>query len=147
MKWYACSVLTFFYPGLYPTRFFYPWNFPGKNTGVSCHALLQGIFPSQESNFRHLHLPHWQEDSLLLGHLGSLSIVLDITITDLIYFSSRGWYFGRGEEKRQTNRYNKVLLAKYVSRGHRDQNTSKYNPEKQVFHFYFTNENYMDQES
>ena len=24
-----------------------PWNYPGKNTGVSCHFLLQGIFPSQ----------------------------------------------------------------------------------------------------
>ena len=23
---------------------------PGKNTGVGCHAFLQGIFPSQESN-------------------------------------------------------------------------------------------------
>ena len=23
---------------------------PGKNTGVGCHALLQGIFPIQESN-------------------------------------------------------------------------------------------------
>ena len=23
---------------------------PGKNTGVGCHALLQGIFPTQESN-------------------------------------------------------------------------------------------------
>ena len=23
---------------------------PGKNTGVGCHALLQGIFPAQESN-------------------------------------------------------------------------------------------------
>ena len=27
-----------------------PWNFPGKNTGVGCHSLLQGIFPSQGSN-------------------------------------------------------------------------------------------------
>ena len=25
----------------------YPWDSPGKNTGVSCHALLQGIFPTQ----------------------------------------------------------------------------------------------------
>ena len=25
-------------------------DFPGKNTGVSCHALLQGIFPIQGSN-------------------------------------------------------------------------------------------------
>ena len=24
-----------------------PWNSPGKNTGVGCHALLQGIFPTQ----------------------------------------------------------------------------------------------------
>ena len=27
-----------------------PWNFPGKNTGVSCHALFQGIIPTQGSN-------------------------------------------------------------------------------------------------
>ena len=27
-----------------------PWNFPGKNTGVGCHALLQGIFPTQGMN-------------------------------------------------------------------------------------------------
>ena len=25
----------------------WPWDFPGKNTGVGCHALLQGIFPTQ----------------------------------------------------------------------------------------------------
>ena len=27
-----------------------PWNFPGKNTRMGCHFLLQGIFPTQESN-------------------------------------------------------------------------------------------------
>ena len=27
-----------------------PWNSPGKNTGVGCHSLLQGIFPTQGSN-------------------------------------------------------------------------------------------------
>ena len=26
------------------------WDFPGKNTGVGCHFLLQGIFPTQGSN-------------------------------------------------------------------------------------------------
>ena len=36
--------------GLWPARLLCPWNFPGKNTGVNCHALLQGIFPTQESN-------------------------------------------------------------------------------------------------
>ena len=30
-----------------------PWDFPGKNTGVGGHFLLQGIFPPQGSN---LHL-------------------------------------------------------------------------------------------
>ena len=38
---------------------FCPWDFPGKNTGVGCHFLLQGIFPTQGSN---LHLLHWQAD-------------------------------------------------------------------------------------
>ena len=33
-----------------PARLLCPWNFPGKNTGVGCHALLQGIFLTQESN-------------------------------------------------------------------------------------------------
>ena len=34
--------------GLEPTRLLYPWNSPGKNTGVGCHSLLQGIFLTQE---------------------------------------------------------------------------------------------------
>ena len=29
--------------GLWPTRLPCPWDSPGKNTGVGCHALLQGI--------------------------------------------------------------------------------------------------------
>ena len=32
-----------------------PWDFPGKSTGVDCHFLLQGIFPTQGSN---LGVPH-----------------------------------------------------------------------------------------
>ena len=35
--------------GLQPTRLLCPWDFPGKNTGVGCHFLLQGIFPTQGS--------------------------------------------------------------------------------------------------
>ena len=31
-------------------RLFGPWDFPGKNTGVGCYVLLQGIFPTQGSN-------------------------------------------------------------------------------------------------
>ena len=36
--------------GLEPARRLSPWNFPGKNTGVGSHFLLQRIFPTQESN-------------------------------------------------------------------------------------------------
>ena len=36
--------------GLQPTRLLCPGESPGKNTGVGCHALLQGIFPVQGLN-------------------------------------------------------------------------------------------------
>ena len=36
--------------GLQPTRLLHPWDSPGKNTGVGCHFLLQGIFPTQGLN-------------------------------------------------------------------------------------------------
>ena len=32
---------------LQPARLLCPWDFPGKNTGVGGHFLLQGIFPTQ----------------------------------------------------------------------------------------------------
>ena len=35
---------------LWPTRLLCAWDFPGKNTGVVCHFLLQGIFPTQRLN-------------------------------------------------------------------------------------------------
>ena len=52
-------------------RLLCPWYFPGKNTGVGCHFLLQGIFPTQGLNLCLLHLRNWQADSLPLLHLGS----------------------------------------------------------------------------
>ena len=53
---------------LQPTRLLCPWDFPGKNTEVGCHFLLQGIFPTQGSNPC---LLHWQVASIPLRHLGS----------------------------------------------------------------------------
>ena len=47
-------------------------DFPGKNTGVGCHALLQGIFPTQGSNPCLLCLLHWQEGSLPLAPPGKI---------------------------------------------------------------------------
>ena len=49
---------------LLPARLLCPWDFPGKNTEVGCHFLLQGIFPTQRLK---PHLLHWQMDSLPLN--------------------------------------------------------------------------------
>ena len=64
-----------------PARLLCPWNSPGKNTGVGCHFLLQGIFWTQGSN---LHLLHWQEDSLPLRHQGSQFSLTELDSTPVI---------------------------------------------------------------
>ena len=57
--------------GLWPARLLCPWNFPGKNTGVGCHFLLQRIFLTQVSNLGLLRLLNWREDSLPLSPQGN----------------------------------------------------------------------------
>ena len=41
--------------GLQPARLLCPLDSPGENTGVGCHSLLQGIFPTQGSKLGLLH--------------------------------------------------------------------------------------------
>ena len=67
----AQSCLTLLRPrGLYS-----PWNSPGKNTGVGSLSLLQGVFPTQESN---LGLPHCRWILYHLSHEGNLDEVSKI---------------------------------------------------------------------
>ena len=47
-------------------------HFPGKNTGVVCHALLQGLFSTQGSN---LGIPHCRLILYHLSHQGSPRIL------------------------------------------------------------------------
>ena len=78
------------------TRLLCPWHSPGKNSELGCHALLQGIFPTQELNLHLLHLLHWQAGSLPLVPPGKhFSYRTNITIIygmyiHLVYF---GKYF------------------------------------------------------
>ena len=58
---------------------------PGKNTWVGCHALLQGIFPTQESNPG---LPHCRQTLYHLSHQGSLIPLLKGSKTA----RSLGWW-------------------------------------------------------
>ena len=48
-----------------------PRNFPGKNTGVGCHSLLQGIFLTQGLNLGRLHC---RQILYQLSHQGSQNI-------------------------------------------------------------------------
>ena len=60
----CCSVISNFLETyrLKPTRLLDPWDFPGKNSSMGCHFLLQGMFPTQKSNPL---LLHWQTNSSL----------------------------------------------------------------------------------
>jgi len=43
----SCSIVS---DSLKPHGLYSPLNFPGQNTGVGSHSLLQGIFPTQRSS-------------------------------------------------------------------------------------------------
>ena len=77
-----------------PIRLLCPWTFPGKNSGVCCHFLLQGIFPNQGSNPSLLRLLRWQADSLPLCHRESpyVSPSLPIYPSEGLYFSFSGYF-------------------------------------------------------
>ena len=43
--------LTLLWPhGLWPTRLFCPWDFPGKNTGVGCHIMRRSFQPRDQTH-------------------------------------------------------------------------------------------------
>ena len=54
-----------------------PWHSPGKNTGVGCHCLLQGIFQTQRLN---LGLLHCSQILYCLSHQGRLPLKAEILI-------------------------------------------------------------------
>ena len=56
--------------GLYLARLLCLWDSPGKNTGEGCHALLQGIFPTQGSTPGLFTLLRWQWVLYHQRHLG-----------------------------------------------------------------------------
>ena len=65
-----------------------PWDSPGKNTGVDCHFLFQGIFPTQRLNPCLLCLL-WQAGSLPLVPPGKPHLVQDSWTTTLSRVTSQ----------------------------------------------------------
>ena len=69
---------------LWPATLLCPRYFPGKNTGVGCHLLLQGIFPTQGLN---LGLLHRRRILYHLSHQGSP----DLSLLQIIFqMATRG---------------------------------------------------------
>ena len=62
--------------GLWPASLLCPGDSPGKETGVGCHPLLQGVFPTQGSNPG---LPHCRRILYHLSHQGSPRILKWVT--------------------------------------------------------------------
>ena len=73
--------------GLQPAR-----DSPGKNAGVDCRALLQGIFPTQGSSPPLLCLLHWQADSLPLTPSGKPSKICRCYIINFKEKKQTFWY-------------------------------------------------------
>ena len=55
-----------------PTGLLCPWDSPGKNTGVGCHALLQETLPIPGMETASPVVPALQAGSLPLSYLGCL---------------------------------------------------------------------------
>ena len=69
---------------------------PGKKAGMGCHALLQGIFPTQGSN---PDLPHCRGILYRLSHQGSprssLDIIIRVCVLHRSVMSDSLWPFGQ----------------------------------------------------
>ena len=74
----AQSCLTLRPHELQPARLLCPWDSPGKNTGVGCHAFLQGIFQTQGSNSQ---FPVSPELAGQFFTTGKLSVTYDCDVT------------------------------------------------------------------
>ena len=81
----SCVQLFLWPCGLYPARLLRPWDFLGKNTGMSCYFLLQWIFLTQGLNPR---LLHWQANSLPLSH----QFILNCTYVFAIFFTHNSYH-------------------------------------------------------
>ena len=66
--------------GLQPARLLCLRNFPGKNTGMGCHALLQGIFLTQGLNPHLLCLLHWQVGSFTTSGTWEAQLLLQVWV-------------------------------------------------------------------
>ena len=114
---FRCSVVShsLWCRGLQPSRRLCPWDSPGKNTGMGCHFLLQGIFPTQGSSPSLLHLLLWKEDSSPLCYLGSPKEPTDPSEVTFMRPRARPLWSSGFWFKSQLLLYNKVSVSAHGS--------------------------------
>ena len=74
--------------GLEPTKLLHPWDSPGKNTGVGCHFLLQGIFLTQGSNPG---LPHCRQTLIISAPPGKPLWELNVIVFPEWFMLTFSW--------------------------------------------------------
>ena len=92
--------------GLSPTRLLCPWGSPGKNTGVGCHSLLQGIFLTHGSNQG---LLHCRQILYHLSHKGSP--IIHILIHSLIQLLTQQLFIKPLQDARHWSSHSAYSMA------------------------------------
>ena len=67
-------------------------DFPGKNTGMGCHAFLQGILPPQELNQGLLHCRQVLYQLSYQGNFWIVYLTLKSCLIELIWISIKGFW-------------------------------------------------------
>ena len=109
--------------GLWPARILCPWDSPGKNTRMGCHALCQGIFPTYGLNPG---LPQRKQILYCLSNQGSPRI-----LEWVVYPFSR-----RTSQPRNSTRVSCITGRFFTSPATRKQPTSK--KKKKNIYIYIT---------
>ena len=108
---------------LLPTRLLCPWDSPGKNTGVGCHALLQRIFPTQGSNPGLLHCRQ------ILSHMSCREVPPTFGVNAKTYLRTESpgsagqeasicWFIEQWEQEEPRDKRAAETKNKTWSRGH-----------------------------
>ena len=124
---YTCVLSPFSCVGLFATpqtvatSLLCPWDFPGKNTGVGCHGLLQGIFPTQGSNLC-LMSPALQVDSSPFEPSGKLLTLIAAIVSHIyimIYSLQNAFWFWTSQYLLEVSRsgVNIIILISSSSAG------------------------------
>ena len=100
--------------GLQPARLLCPLDFSGKNSGVDCRSLLQGIFLTQGSN---LGLLHWRQIFHCLRHQESPEQTRGLCKIKLSNANTSNGYGNRSKAEKQernciTDLENELMCAR-----------------------------------